>query len=73
MPGPETFQPLGSSHIASVEYDFDAQTMTVEFTSSDRYEYRNVPQEVFRRWQTASSAGEFFQRQVKGRFATESV
>lgn len=69
----ETFEPIGSSHIQSVEYDPDSEDMTVTFQSGDRYMYRNVPVGIYQRWQTAGSAGEYFQRMVKGRFAYETV
>jgi len=72
MIAPETFRP-NSTHIRSIDYDPDSEDMTVEFRSGDTYLYRNVPEGVYRQWQTAGSAGEYFQRHVKNRYAYEAV
>ena len=73
MNGPETTQFAGSSNLADATYDGDAEDLTITFRSGDQYLYRNVPPHVYRRLQTASSAGEFFSRQIKGVYAYERL
>lgn len=58
--------PVNSSTIASVGYDPETQTMEVEFTNSNIYQYFDVPQTVYEELMNAESAGKFLNAQVKG-------
>ena len=60
-----------SSNIASAGCDAETQTMEVEFTSGNVYEYFDVPQTVYEELMRAESVGKFMNAQVKGvyRFA----
>lgn len=69
----ETFIPRSSSHIAQVDYDRDERTLTITFQSGDVYQYDEVPFQVFLGLQNAGSAGQYFHRQIKDRFAYEQV
>jgi len=60
-----------SSHIGQVQFDENTDTLTVEFSDGRIYDYMNVPASVARSFQAAGSAGAFFARQIKGRFAYE--
>jgi lysyl-tRNA synthetase class 2 len=68
----QNFSPA-SSNIASVSHDDSTDTLTVDFTDGSTYEYMNVPASVYRAFMAAGSAGQFFHRQVKGRYQYESV
>jgi lysyl-tRNA synthetase class 2 len=65
--GVQTFSPA-SSNIEDVEYDDSTDTLTVTFTGGDMYDYMNVPAAVYRAFASAPSAGQFFHRQIKGRY-----
>lgn len=67
----ETYVVRGSSNIASIGYDTDTETLTVDFHDGNSYDYFKVPQSVYAAFKVASSAGSFFARQVKGRYAYE--
>lgn len=67
MNGPETTN-LKSSNLASATFDPETDTLTISFHDGRAYDYFNVPQQVYRSLTLASSAGEYFQRQIKGRF-----
>lgn len=69
----ETFAPPGSSHIATVSYDSDTQELEIEFQSGDSYAYSSVPQAVVEGFRAASSAGQYFHRQIKGRYSSRPV
>jgi hypothetical protein len=60
-----------SSNIASVGYDAATQTMEVEFTNGNVYQYFDVPEVVYQELLRAESAGKFLNAQIKGvyRFA----
>ena len=67
MNGPETTI-LSSSNLASATFDPDTDTLTIEFNSGDSYDYFNVPQNVYRSLTLAGSAGDYFNRNIKGRY-----
>lgn len=71
MNGPETFIPVGSSHISQVTFDPDTDTLTVEFDDGSEYDYLNVPRAVYRAFTQAGSAGQFFHRQIKNRYLAD--
>lgn len=62
-----------SSHIFQVDYDDATDTLSVEFTDGRTYDYLNVPSQVARAFQAAASAGEFLNRQIKGRYPHEET
>ena len=57
---------VNSSNIASAGYDPETQTMEVEFTNGNVYQYFDVPQAVHEELIKAESAGAFLNDQVKG-------
>ena len=61
----ETFIPKASSNIASVTFDPSTDTLTVEFTSGDIYDYLNVPSTVYRSLTESPSTGSFFYRHIR--------
>lgn len=67
----ETYVVRGSSNIAAIGYDSEAEVLTVSFHDGQAYDYFNVPQSVYASFKAAGSAGQFFARQVKGRYAYE--
>lgn len=54
-----------SSNLASVGYDSASRTLEVEFNNGGIYQYHSVPQPVFNELMSASSHGEYFDRNVK--------
>lgn len=68
----QSFTPA-STNIAKVSHDSDTDTLTVDFVSGSTYDYMNVPASVYRAFQGAASAGQFFIRQVKNRYSYEAV
>jgi lysyl-tRNA synthetase class 2 len=69
----ETHLTPASSNIESFSFDPETDTLTVNFRSGDSYEYYNVPASVYRGFQSASSAGQFHSRAIKGRYAYEQI
>lgn len=64
-----SFDCAGSSHLEHVDYDDSTDTLAVTFRDGRTYDYMNVPAQTAREFQAAGSFGEFFNRQIKGRFA----
>ena len=67
----ETYIPRRSTDIAAVTYDPDTQDLTVEFQSGGVYVYSSVPESIYSGFTAASSAGSYFHRHVKDRYASE--
>ncbi len=59
--------PLGSSAIASVNYDEREKTLDVEFREGETYRYAHVPEFVYRELLKAESAGTFW-NQIKDNY-----
>jgi lysyl-tRNA synthetase class 2 len=63
---------LASSMIESVRFDEDAQELCVCFRGGRTYIYSKVPRPVFEALRSAASAGAYFNRFIRGRFACRS-
>jgi hypothetical protein len=64
---------VDSTSIAEVGYDVDTETMEVKFKFGTVYQYKNVPQNVFRSLLTAESVGSYFTEQVKGTYEHQQI
>lgn len=62
-----------SSNIDAFRYDKSTDTLQVDFSSGQTYEYLNVPPATHRMFQAANSKGEFLVRHIKGRFQYSQV
>lgn len=60
---------FNSSMIRRVVFDEEAGTLQVSFRSGLRYIYDGVPRAIYDALGVAASAGQFFNDQVKGKFA----
>lgn len=54
-----------SSNLASVGYDSASHTLEIEFHHGGVYQYFNVPESVYDGLMSASSHGQYFDRNVK--------
>jgi len=62
-----------SSNLASVGYSARTKVLEIEFHSGAIYQYRNVPAEVHAELMSAESKGQYFVREIRGRFAFRRV
>ena len=58
--------PVSSSNIAAVGYAEDCQTLQVEFNNGTRYQYFDVPEQVFVELKEAGSPGGYLVSNIKG-------
>lgn len=58
-----------SSVIQSADYDPNARTLDVTFTSGRNYTYFAVPEDVYDALIAASSAGEYFNTYIRDHYA----
>jgi hypothetical protein len=69
----ETFVFRGSSNLATAAYDPESRELTIEFQSGDEYKYTGVDSGTYRGLTLAGSAGQYFARNIKGRFPYDQV
>ncbi len=69
--GKVQWQQMESSWLERVGYDRETGTLVVRMqNSSDVYEYRNVPEEVFKGLLEAKSKGAYFATTIQDRYET---
>jgi hypothetical protein len=57
-----------SSNIAGFDYDANQKVLLVEFNNGGRYNYYDVPENVFEGMKAAASKGQFLAQNVKNVF-----
>lgn len=57
-----------SSTISRMAYDEARKALTVEFKNGSRYEYYDLPANVFQQMKAAASKGQFLSANIKGRY-----
>lgn len=55
----------GSSAIASIDYDFEREQLTIVFNQRGTYTYFNFPPDEFANFNFASSRGTYFNLYIK--------
>ena len=60
--------PVSSTNVTALAYDAGQQIMWVEFKAGNRYQYFDVPEQVFDACLAASSVGSFFNSQIKNAY-----
>jgi hypothetical protein len=57
-----------SSTLATVAYDVDRHLLELEFRNGTNYRYSGIPVEVYQALLRAPSKGQFFNREIRGKF-----
>jgi hypothetical protein len=57
-----------SSNIVKTEFDTETKSMIVEFKNGTRYQYENVPHEVYTRFRMTESQGKFFSSDISKKY-----
>lgn len=65
------FKASNSSTIESVEHAFDC--LTVEFKNGSVYEYRGVPESIYRELESAKSVGSTFASLVRSKYESTRI
>lgn len=58
-------QSVVSSNLASVGYDAENEILEIEFNVGGVYQYFEVPENVYEELMSASSHGQYFDRNIK--------
>ena len=59
---------IKSSNLKNVDYDTESKKMIVEFNNGQKYEYEEVPLQLFTSFRRAESQGSFFNKNVSKNF-----
>jgi hypothetical protein len=64
---------MPSSVILRMHYYPDKHTLRVVFVSGMVYDYKDVPESVYKQMKAAASKGEFLNREIKTKYAFEKI
>lgn len=60
---------MNSSALDKAMYNFETNTLKIQFKSGKIYEYENVDQSVYQRLCEAESQGKFFHDEIKNNYS----
>jgi hypothetical protein len=64
---------MPSSVVAAIRYDATISTLRVIYVSGSVYDYKQVPEKVYKEMRTASSKGEFLNKYIKPNYEFEKI
>jgi KTSC domain len=64
---------MPSSVVAAIRYDATTSTLRVIYVSGSVYDYKAVPEKIFKEMKTASSKGEFLNKHIKPNYEFEKI
>jgi hypothetical protein len=64
---------MPSSVIHTMNYDARSKTLRIFYQSGAVYDYKDVPEKVYRQMKAAPSKGTFLNRKIKGIFSYEKI
>lgn len=66
--GTKIINEIKSSNIRKCEYDTETKKLVVEFNNGHRYQYDEVPHQVYTRFRMSDSQGKFFTTDISKSF-----
>jgi aspartokinase-like uncharacterized kinase len=66
--GTKIINEIKSSNIKKTEYDTETKKLIVEFNSNIKYEYDEVPHQIYTKFRKAESQGKFFTTDIAKNF-----
>ena len=66
--GSKIINEIKSSNINKTEYDTDSKKLIVEFNNNTKYEYENVPHQIYVKFRMAESQGKFFTTEISKKY-----
>ena len=68
LSGSKIINEIKSSNIKKTEYDLDKKTMLVEFNNGSKYEYEEVPHQIYTKFRMSESQGKFFSTDISKKY-----
>jgi hypothetical protein len=66
--GTKIINEIKSSNIKRTEYDTETKKLVVEFNNGFKYEYEEVPHQIYTKFRMAESQGKFFVSDISKTF-----
>lgn len=66
--GTKILNDIKSSNIKKTEYDTDSKKLVVEFNNGAKYEYSEVPHQIYTKFRMAESQGRFFTTDISKKY-----
>jgi hypothetical protein len=66
--GTKIVNDIKSSNIKHTEYDTETKKMLVEFNNGIKYEYSDVPHQIYTQFRISESQGKFFSSKISRTF-----
>lgn len=66
--GSEIINEIKSSNLKKTTYNLDTKKLIVEFNNGTKYEYSEVPHQVYTKFRMAESQGKFFTSDIAKKF-----
>jgi hypothetical protein len=64
---------MPSSVVTAIKYDASTSTLRVIYVSGSVYDYKGVPEKVYKEMKEAFSKGEFLNKQIKPNYEFEKI
>jgi hypothetical protein len=64
---------MPSSVVAAMQYNVETSTLRIIYVSGDVYDYKNVPEKVYKEMKAYTSKGTFLNKKIKGNYDFEKV
>jgi len=64
---------MPSSVVAAMHYDEHTEVLRIVYTSGAVYDYKDVPEHVYREMKTSTSKGAYLNLHIKGAYDFEHV
>jgi aspartokinase-like uncharacterized kinase len=66
--GTKIINEIKSSNIKKTEYDTETKKLVVEFNNNLKYEYDEVPHQIYTKFRKSESQGKFFTTEIAKNF-----
>jgi hypothetical protein len=71
--GTRIINEIQSSNIRKTEYDTENKTLLVEFNNGMKYEYQEVPHQLYTQFRMSESQGKFFSSKIAKTFKYKKI
>lgn len=71
--GTKILNEIKSSNIRKSEYDTETKKLLIEFNNLTKYEFQDVPHQVYTKFRMAESQGKFFSTDISKKYKYKKV
>ncbi len=66
--GSKIINEIKSSNLKKTTYDVETKVMIVEFVNGSKYQYEEVPHQIYTRFRMSESQGKFFSSDISKKY-----